>query len=308
MIMHPHTARPAGRPFALDSDDAYRRWRDEKLARYPHRVEDLAVELSVPRAPSAAEIEELTRLCRVANLAIYTGPATGGDKEIPRRLGERLGLTRLDANMLADDDGISSLSVAPGKAARGYIPYSNKRLLWHTDGYYNPPARRIRAFILHCAQPAADGGENGLLDHEIAYILLRDADPDYIRALSAPDAMTIPANTEQGSETRPAQTGPVFSVDPETGGLHMRYTARTRSIEWKPDSVTRAAVQFLEQLLAGDSPYIFRHRLAAGQGLVCNNVLHNRSTFQDDPARNLNRLLYRARFYDRIADTHTLEA
>ncbi|MBI5613245.1 MAG: TauD/TfdA family dioxygenase [Gammaproteobacteria bacterium] len=300
--MHPPTARPAGRPFALDAADAYRRWRDAKLAGYPRRVEDLVVELRDPRAPSAAEVAELTRVCRAANMAIYAGPAVGaGDKDIPRRLGAHLGLARLDANMLADDDGISSLSVAPGKAARGYIPYSNQRLLWHTDGYYNPPARRIRAFILHCAQPAADGGENGLLDHEIAYILLRDADPDYIEALSAPDAMTIPANTEEGAETRPAQTGPVFSVDADTGGLHMRYTARTRSIEWKPDGMTRAAVQFLEQLLAGDSPYVFRHRLAAGQGLVCNNVLHNRSAFQDDGARQ--RLLYRARYYDRIIGT-----
>lgn len=302
--MHPPTVRPGIRPFALDDADGYRRWRDEKLARYPRRVENLVVELRDPLAPSAAEIAELTRVCRAANLAIYTGPASGaGDKDIPRRLGECLGLTRLDANMLADDDGISSLSVVPGKSARGYIPYSNKRLLWHTDGYYNPPDRRIRAFILHCAQPAADGGENGLLDHEIAYILLRDAEPDYIRALSAPDAMTIPANTEDGRETRPAQTGPVFSVDADTGGLHMRYTARTRSIEWRPDGATRAAVQFLEQLLAGDSPYIFRHRLAAGQGLVCNNVLHNRSAFQDDPARQLHRLLYRARYYDRIIGT-----
>ncbi len=302
--MRPHTTRPAGRPFALAAADAYRRWRDEKLAGYPRRAEDLVVELRDPLAPSAAEVAELTRVCRAANLVIYTGPASGtGDKDIPRRLGERLGLTRLDANMLADDDGVSSLSVAPGKAARGYIPYSNKRLLWHTDGYYNPPARRIRAFILHCAQPAADGGENGLLDHEIAYILLRDADPDYIRVLSAPDAMTIPANTEEGSETRPAEAGPVFSVDAETGGLHMRYTARTRSIEWQPDSATRAAVQFLERLLASDSPYVFRHRLTAGQGLVCNNVLHNRSAFQDDPARRLHRLLYRARFYNHIAGT-----
>jgi len=294
---------PVDQPFALDDADAYRRWRDAKLAHYPRRIEDLVVEVRDPRAPSAAEAAALARACRVANMAIYTGPATGaGDKDIPRRLGAHLGLTRLDANPLADDDGISSLHVAPGKSARGYIPYSNQRLLWHTDGYYNAPERRVRAFILHCVQPAASGGENRLLDHEIAYILLRDANPDYIRALSAPDAMTIPANTEEGTETRPAQTGPVFSVDAASGHLHMRYTARTRSIEWRPDDATRAAVQFLEQLLA-DSPYVFSHRLAAGQGLVCNNILHSRTAFEDDAARQQNRLLYRARYYDRIVGT-----
>jgi hypothetical protein len=34
-------------------------------------------------------------------------------------------------------------------------------------------------------------------------------------------------------------------------------------------------------------------------GLVCNNVLHDRTGFDDDPSRP--RLLYRARYLDRIA-------
>ena len=102
-------------------------------------------------------------------------------------VGARLGLQRLQANPFADEDGITSLETAPEKSARGYIPYSNRRLLWHTDGYYNPPQQRIRAFILHCVRPAAAGGENRLLDQEIAYILLRDADPRIrARALRRP--------------------------------------------------------------------------------------------------------------------------
>lgn len=291
-----------GRPFALHDENAYRRWREEKLARYPRRAEDLIVEVSDPRNLRASEADMIRRVCRIANMAIYASPLAGvADKNLPRRLGEQLGLKRLDANPLADDDGISSLRVMPGKSARGYIPYSDQRLLWHTDGYYNAPQRRIRAFILHCVQPAADDGANRLLDHEIAYILLRDADADYIRALSAADAMTIPPNTEQGFATRPAQSGPVFSIDAENGSLHMRYTARTRSIEWRSDEPTRAAVRFLEQVLAGDSPYVFGHRLVGGQGLVCNNVLHSRSAFTDDAARGLSRLVYRARYYDHIA-------
>lgn len=293
---------PGGQPFALDDERAYRRWREEKLARYPHRAEELMVEVRDPRNLSASEADKIRGICRVANMAIYASPlAAVGDKDLPRRLGAQLGLQRLDANPLADDDGISSLRVMPGKAARGYIPYSSQRLLWHTDGYYNAPRQRIRAFILHCVQPAAGGGANRLLDHEIAYILLRDADPDYIRALSAADAMTIPANTEQGFATRPAQPGPVFSCAADSGDLHMRYTARTRSIEWRPDEPTRAAVQFLEHLLAGDSPHVFTHRLSGGQGLVCNNVLHNRARFTDAADGRLARLVYRARYYDRIA-------
>jgi len=275
---------------------AYLRWRERKLARYPRRVEDLIVEVRDPRDLSQAEAGEIRRVLSAANMAIYASPHAGvADKDIALRLGASLGLARLHANPLADEDGISSLEVAPEKSARGYIPYSNRRLLWHTDGYYNAPQERIRAFILHCVRPAAAGGENRLLDHEIAYILLRDADPQYVKALSAPDAMTIPANDEEGAMMRPAQSGPVFFAD--GGALHMRYTARTRSIEWRPDEATRAAAQFLRQVLDAGSPYVFTLRLAAGQGLVCNNVLHDRSAFADGTP---GRLVYRARYLDRL--------
>jgi alpha-ketoglutarate-dependent taurine dioxygenase len=286
--------------FALNAvlQDPFERWRERKLARYPRRAEDLIVEVRDPRQLNDSEAAELRRVCGAANMAVYASPLAGlADKDIARRLGARLGLARLHANPLADEDGISSLEVAPEKSGRGYIPYSNRRLLWHTDGYYNAPEQRIRAFILHCVRPAAAGGENRLLDPEIAYLLLRDADPRYVAALSAPDAMTIPANEEDPAAQRAAQTGPVFSH--EGGALHMRYTARTRSIEWQPDEVTQAAVRHLKQILDSDSPYVFRLRLQGGHGLVCNNVLHDRSAFTDAPGAG--RLVYRARYFDRVA-------
>lgn len=294
----------ADSPFSLDNEAAYGRWRDAKLDGYPAAAEELVVEIRDPRKLTTAETQALVRRCRKTNMALYASPLGGlEDKALARALGEQLGLHRLDNNMLADDDGITSLQVVAGKSGRGYIPYSNRRLLWHTDGYYNAPETRVRAFVLHCVSPAAEGGDNRLLDHEIAYLLTREANPDYIRALMQPDAMTIPANTESGEATRAAAVGPVFSTD-AAGNLHMRYTARTRSIEWKQDAATRAAVGFLEQLLAADSPWIFRHRMAAGQGLVCNNVLHNRTAFTDDVDKGIARLVYRARYYDRVHGTN----
>ncbi len=50
--------------------------------------------------------------------------------------------------------------------------------------------------VLHCVTSAASGGANALLDHEIAYLLLRDADPAFVAALMQPDAMTIPARRD----------------------------------------------------------------------------------------------------------------
>ena len=304
--MHSTAAPPlSNSPFLLENEASYQGWRQWKLDDYPLTAEELIVEVTDPRRLSRAEIAEMLRICRKTNMVIYASPLSKQeDKAIPRRLGEQFGLQRLDSNSLADDDGITSLQVVPGKSTRGYIPYSNQRLLWHSDGYYNPPDHPVRAFILHCVAPAAQGGDNELLDHDMVYMALRDTNPEFIRALMAPDAMTILANTESGTEVRPAQAGPVFSLAPEMGTLHMRYTARTRSIEWKQDAITQQAVAFVQALLAGDTPRIFRHRLAAGQGLLCNNVLHNRTGFTDDVDTGQVRLIYRARYFDRIAGTN----
>ena len=87
----------------------------------------------------------------------------------------------------------------------------------------------------------------------------------------------------------------------ETGCLHMRYTTRARSIAWKDDVNLHKAVGFIRELLAGDSPWIVRHRLQAGEGIICNNVLHAREAFTDN--RDAARLLYRARYHDRIKGT-----
>ena len=136
-----------------------------------------------------------------------------------------------------------------------------------------------------------------MLDHEIAYILLRDENPDFVRALSVPDVMTIPARVEATGEARPDQPGSVFSVDAE-GFLHMRYTARTKSIVWKADAASQAALAALVRLLSAATPWTLHGRLEPGMGLVCNNVLHDRSGFVDSPQRR--RLLYRARYHERV--------
>lgn len=290
-------------PFSLENQDAYLRWRDSKLAAYPETIESLLVEVSDPAALLDSEKQALVECCRKTNMAVYVTARGVDQKETPRSIGASLGLQRLDPNMLADDDGITSLTVVPGKLKRGYIPYSDKRMLWHTDGYYNTPEHCIRALLLHSVRPALQGGENALLDHEIVYLYMRDQYPEYVAAMMAPDAMTIPANGEDTVIDRPARTGPVFSVDTNTGALHMRYTARTRSIIWKDNAETKAAAAWLETFMNGDSPYIFRHKLTAGQGLLCNNVLHSRTAFVEGEAPESQRLLYRARYYDRINGT-----
>ena len=288
-----------GNPFALDDNAAYARWRDRKLAEAPSSAGDLIVEVGDPRALSTAEHAALMERVRRCNMAIYAGAMLDEDTDIPRRLGEQFGLSRLDANWLAGEDGISEIRVFDDGTQKHYIPYTDRPIKWHTDGYYNSPEWQIRGMVLHCVRRAASGGENRLMDHEMAYLLLRDESPEYIHALMQPDAMVIPERVDEKDGVRPAQGGPVFSLD-GNGNLHMRYTARTRSIAWKQDAATQAAVAALERLLNQDgTPHVFQAQLEPGMGLLCNNVLHDRAAFSDDPARP--RLLYRARYLDRIA-------
>ncbi|MGB5472912.1 MAG: hypothetical protein WBQ78_05505 [Gammaproteobacteria bacterium] len=62
-----------------------------------------------------------------------------------------------------------------------------------------------------------------------------------------------------------------------------------------------AAVETLEGFLESPSPFIYRATLQPGQGLISNNVLHDRSGFDDDKGHT--RQLYRLRYYQRMTAT-----
>ncbi len=292
-------------PFSLENNDLYQFWRDKKLANYPTQLSDLIVELKDTLNMSDAEHQAILDRCKQSNMAIYIGN-TGDDpaREIPHSVGQRFGLNNLNHNWLGDDDGLTSLTVAnqEDKKRKNYIPYSNRPIKWHTDGYYNTADKQIHAILLHCVTPAIEGGENALLDHEIAYILLREQNPDYIRLLMQDDVMTIPPRLNKDNEiVRKEEAGPIFSINPETGNLHMRYTIRTYNVIWKDDPDTQLALKALSEILSSNSPYIFHGKLESGMGLICNNVLHDRTGFSDSEQQH--RLIYRARYFDRIAGT-----
>ena len=290
---------PANSPFNPDNETAYLHWRSNKLLNHPVALEELLVNINDPFHVTESEKQQLHELINRCNMAIYQitpRPEHAEDKSFLDELGPQFGLSHLDNNLYADEDAISSLKVTAEKAGKGYIPYTNRPIAWHTDGYYNSDETQVRAMLLHCVTPSAEGGRNQLLDHEMAYLMLRDKNPEYIKALSRADAMSIPANIQDGRVIREAVSGPVFSTDCQ-GNLHMRYTARTRSIEWQDDPLVQEAKDALLEILKTPSPYHFEGKLKAGQGLICNNVLHTRSAFEEDS----DRLLYRARYFDRIS-------
>ncbi len=286
--------------FDLNRPDTYQQWRDAKLSGYPERASDLIVEIANPAVPSAAECSALRAGISKTNMAVFACRRPFDNRDTLRRFAAHFGLNTLDNHLCTDEDGISALQVSDQGHKQHYIPYTNRQINWHTDGYYNSAEHQIYGMALYCVHQAAEGGANRLLDHEMAYIALRDQDPELIRALSEPDAMAIPPNDVEGEVLRDITQGPVFSTHAGSGQLHMRYTARKRNIQWKNDATTQAAKQALETLMNGDQPPIFQLRLEAGQGVLCNNVLHFREAFRDNPALGPNRLYFRARYYDRI--------
>jgi len=275
----------------------YLTWRQEKLSNYPASWDESIVTLADMANPSPAEISKIVNFCQKANMAIYQTRTT----ILPQALEAfctHLDLTTMETHRSAEKSGVVAIEQTSSGTKGGYIPYTNKPLSWHTDGYYNAPTDRIRAMVLHCVRDASQGGVNELLDPEIIYIRLRDQNPDFIKALQHPQAMTVPANNDPRTPFRPDSIGPVFEID--NGNLHMRYSARARNIIWRDDATTTAARQALTDILVND-PLIVRHKLQSGQGVISNNVLHNRTGFIDASDANNTRLLYRIRDKERVS-------
>ena len=289
-------SRAPMRPFDLARATDYGAWRAGKLRAAGHGAPAF-VEIGDLGNPNAAEIGALKTACEASNMAFFRAKPDAEDSATRKSLARfvrQMGLREFESHRSGDDDGVVSIEVTQQARKAGFIPYSDLPINWHTDGYYayRSPDRMIRSMALYCVRNAASGGENGFFDPDIAYIRLRDADPRFIEALSHPQALTIPDFGEEGGG-HGAVAGPVFAVS--GGRLAMRFTIRKRNVIWREDKALDAARQKLSEILASD-PLVVRARLSPGEGILCNNVLHDRTGFVDRPDRG--RLLLRVRSYD----------
>ena len=308
-----------GSPFSLSGDannDAYLAWREKKLADFPD-FSEITVDVGDGARFTLSESKKIRSLLKRCGMAIFRSSdamASSGDeshgRDVVSGISKHFCLKNPDKNPYADEDALTPLHVAAGKARieegrKLYIPYTDKAINWHTDGYYNLPDRTIRTMLLYCVRPAKSGGTNMLFDPEMAYLLMRDADVEMVRALAHPQAMTIPANEIDEAVTREDVTGPVFSIDRIDGSLRMRYTARKKNVVWRNDTNTIKALGFLENMFseanAKNNKFMFEYGLGAGEGLICNNILHTRTSFVDGEQENEKRFILRGRYKQRIA-------
>lgn len=281
----------------LNDKESYYRWRDAKLAKTDKTGSLLnnLVEITKHNKLSLVEKNQLTQQIKANNFVLFAINQT--DNQAVLDINKQLGLVDYDKHLYANSQGLAYISPSQKPEQKEFIPYTNKALNWHTDGYYNPPEQRIRSFSLFCAKQADIGGENSWIDHEILYILLREKDAELAYALTNKQAMTVPAHEVDGVVRRPTSTGAVFFIDPATQQFMMRYTQRKHNITWLDIPEVQIAKEMLANLFNTPSPYHHSHKMQAGQGFICHNIPHKRSGFD---ASDDQRLMIRGRYFNRV--------
>jgi alpha-ketoglutarate-dependent taurine dioxygenase len=239
-------------------------------------------------AMTCYEVAKIIAYVRVFNMAVYQTEREVSPEDL-LLFAERFGLHTPSDYKFAEETGVATLQ--PGLGPETSRPHNNQELDWHTDGYYNSLTHQVHSMIVHCVTPADEGGITSVINHEDAYDMLHAINPEYTKALEADD---VYGNTNKGKLAN-LIWGPVFTKP--NGRLHMRYGAYARG-EWKDDPVVSAARKALDDILNGPNLNVHTFKMEAGQGIICNNVLHRRTSFEGDQ-----RKLYRVRYEQRLAGT-----
>lgn len=279
--------------FNLDSAEDYEKWRDEKLAAYPKSVSELVVELGDMTAPTEKEKGKIKELVELANMCVYTAGSADLSMDSLLALGKQLGLANTDkARRHSNSDELTNSGIL-----NSAIPFTTRHVRWHTDATYYGSDKTIQGLFLLCKRPAVEGGNNKVLDNEILYLLLRDKDPDALRVLMNKDCFKY-RNPKTG-EIAEHLGGKVFWTNSD-GNLCHRFSFRKTDMAWSEDGDVQAARAVLESMILAESEYVIEGRLESGLGLISNNVLHTREKLVDSDDATQKRLLFRARFYDRV--------
>ncbi len=295
----------------LNNYDKYCKWRDIVLNNTLDNINNCIVEVNNPLQLSIVERSQLINNCKKYNFSLFylvnhnnynsnlSAPITDNNAITTAiiKFNIQLGLDKYDDNLYAKSNGLSYITTSINKEQQEFIPYTNKAINWHTDGYYNNDDKCIRAFNLYCVQSSKNGGENWWFNHELAYILLREKDAKLAQILTNNQVFSIPEYRINNTINRAQFSGAVFSIDAKTNKLIMRYTKRKKNIVWNKHAIE--AKKALDDILNTNSSNMFTHKIQAGQGLVCNNILHKRNAFTDT---NNKRLMLRGRYFQRITN------
>ena len=276
-------------------DKNYPYWRDEKLKNF-QSLDNCLVELKNTQELSLIEKNKIKELCKTNNFALIQTPKALKYDSMVLDFNTQLGLIQNDKHLFISSNDLAHITPVKNKQQGEFIPYTNKKINWHTDGYYNDLEHRVRSFTLFCAKPAKSGGVNNWLDIEMLYILFREKDEKLIKLLSLIDSMTIPAHTRDNKVLRVESKDAIFLTDNKTNSLYMRYTQRKKNIYFHNEVLE--AVNLLDTILEGGSDYHHQHKMLEGQGIINNNVIHTRSSFVSYDKEP--RVMLRGRYFVRV--------
>lgn len=264
------------------------RWAEEKERNIPHNIDGIIVNIHDINNVKISEIAKIKETINKCNSCIYSSKIALKSNTNLLKFVESIGMKTYDRNNIESNE-ISTITPLENNKIN-YIPYTDKSLNWHTDGYYDK--KSIFSWLLHCVHPATHGGENYLLDHELAlreYVLRYDD----INNLMSEDALTIP---ESKDTSRSEISTYIFSIKNQYKKLHMRFSMRKDNIGTSPKAGD--AVIKLKQTIENDcAKYSLTYKLQKNEGIITNNILHGRKAFKDDKVK---RKLLRIRSYERL--------
>ena len=264
------------------------RWAEEKEKNIPQNSDGILVNIHDINNVKTSEIAKIKETIYKYNSCIYSSKIALKSNTNLLKFVELVGMKTYDCNNIESNE-ISTITPLQNSKIN-YIPYTDKPLNWHTDGYYDK--KSIFSWLLHCVNPATQGGENYLLDHELVLreYLLRNDDIDN---LMAEDALTIPASKDT---SRPEISTYIFSFKNKYRRLHMRFSMRKDNIG--TSAKASPAIIKLKEIIENDcAKYSLTYKLQKNEGIITNNILHGRKAFKDDKVK---RKLLRIRSYERL--------
>ena len=270
----------------------YKRWADKKLQGFSNKLDDLIVEIDNPNAISKSEKNIMLKTINQHNIVFFQiNKGTLNLKSSIKALASQIGLGNYEIDSKSDNDGLTEIKIHNSmKPSAEYIPYTDKQLNWHTDGYYNNEKNLILSWLLFCKSQSENGGMNKYMDHEIAYILF-NKNFDNIDDLMLHNAYRIPENKLTG---RKAVDNAIFSFIKNK--LYMKFSMREKNIIWNDKS--KEATNNLKDIINSSKKYHISHKFSEGQGVITNNIIHMRTSFTNLEKKN--RLLYRLRSKKRM--------
>ena len=270
----------------------YKLWADKKLQGFSNKLDDLIVEIDNPNSLSKSEKAMMHRIINQHNIVFFQiNKGVDDVKSSIKMLASQVGLGNYEIDSKSDSDGLTEIKIHDNiKTDAEYIPYTDKQLKWHTDGYYNDDDNLILTWLLFCKNQSENGGLNKYMDHEIAYILFNKSF-DNIGDLMLHNAYRIPENKLTG---RKAVDNAIFSFIKNK--LYMKFSMREKNIIWNDKS--KEAANNLKDIVNNSEKYHISHKFSEGQGVITNNIIHMRTSFTNLEKKN--RLLYRLRSKKRM--------